>query len=527
MKKTLIVITLALNSMITSISFAGETDSILPFRLSGYEMSSSNNILNDFSLNLSYGVQIPLFISTPNYDDIYITENILQIPDHLKKGFSLVPRKQSVYSLSLFSYITEEKIQKKHYLKTALEITVSNIVLWAFDRYILDESWAYISWDTIAWNFERGPAWDIDSFSTNHFAHPYHGAVHHSIARRNGFNFFESTIWAFVGSFMWEFILEARGLHDNPPSANDLILNTLGGATFGETLFRIADLVIDESSSGVERALRESFAILINPAFVLRVFSGKSFKIGSPPEIHNFSLNLPFGVYRSSTNKLNFTIATNLEYKDYMKEDITQIKPYDWFTFECRIGFQDNSIRDKEIFTTGIIAGKKIKNGLVGLFGIYDYIDTHTVDKLSAVGVGPGYVTSTDSDSGLFFSSSGVLSLILGASTPSLEPEDYHFGKKHNTPYYFGPGMLGRLRVEVGKGGIGSIYTGYSQYWIHSIYTHANEFQSILSLEIKYDLSKKSQISLGYDYFLRSATLQEQHFSGKKNTARALYTLKF
>ena len=103
----------------------------------------------------------------------------------------------------------------------------------------------------------------------------------------------------------------------------------------------------------------------------------------------------------------------------------------------------------------------------------------------------------------------------------------WHFGMKVNDPYYCGPGMLGKVKLEFGKKDFGSIETGFSQYWVHSIYTDADEFLAILSLNIKCDLSEKSQISLGYDYYLRHASLQERYFTGAIPAVRALYIYKF
>jgi hypothetical protein len=62
---------------------------------------------------------------------------------------------------------------------------------------------------------------------------------------------------------------------------------------------------------------------------------------------------------------------------------------------------------------------------------------------------------------------------------------------------------------------------------VHSIYTDADEFLTILSLNIKYDLSAKSQICLGYDYYLRNASLQDRYFTGAKPAVRAMYIYKF
>jgi hypothetical protein len=503
-----------------------ETKEILFLSPKCLKLSFDYNI-NFQSLCLPDNIWKSTDLLEPYSTNTFIEDYNLQRPKDPIWMFSLAAKNPNTFSLKILPDIISKHKSKKNYSKTALEITGINVAIWAYDRYITKESWAYISLKSIIDNLKFGCTWDIDPFFTNHFMHPYHGALHYSLARANGFNLFESTIWAFFGSFMWEFFLETRGIHNNPPSRNDLLLNAFGGATFGEALFRTADLVVDESSGGFERALRESFAIIINPSFVLRLFSGEAFKTGNPPEKHYYSLNLPFGAYTSYDNKPNFMIAASLVYKDFFNKESSEINPYDWFTFDCRLGFRDYELHDKEIFSTGIIAGKKVKNGLAGLFGVFDYIDTYAAEKMSAVGVGPGLVTIYVSDSNLFFNTSGVLFLILGGSSPSIDVEHYHFGKRTNEPYYFGPGMLGKIKLELGKKGFGSIDAGISQYWVHSIYTQANEFLSIFSIYLKCDISNKSQISLGYDYYLRHATLQDQRFTGANPTMRALYVLKF
>jgi len=527
MKRIAIITILAIILINSSSLFAAATNDILLIQSPKYKKLSFDYKINSFSLLLSGDSIKSTDIIAPDSDGTFIPDDYSQ---KLKDGigqFSLGERDPYNFSLKINPEIILTPKNKKDYSKTAKEIMGINVTLWAFNWYIMKESWANISFRTISWNLKHGPTWDIDPFIANQLAHPYHGAIHYSVAKANGLNYLESTISAFLGSFMWEFFLESRGIHNNPPSTNDLMMNTLGGATLGEALFRIADLVVDESSVGFERVLRESLAFLINPAFGFRAFTGKVSKLRNSPEKHYYNLSLPFGAYRSSTNKPYFIIAANLEYKDFLKKENSEINPYDWFTFDCRIGLRDNALRHTEIFTTGIITGKKLKNGLAGLFGIFDYVETYAADKISAIGVGPGLVNFSSSDSDLFFNSSGVISLIIGGSSPSFDSEDYHFGKKFNDPYYFGPGMLGRIKLEFGKKGLGSIDTGFSQYWVHSIYTNANEFLGILSLSIKYDLSDKSQISLGYDYYLRHGMYQGERFAGAKPAARALYILKF
>ncbi len=436
--------------------------------------------------------------------------------------FSLAYNQASPFSLKTPQAVMRKHQIKKNYLRPALEITSINMTLWGFNRFVMNEDWANVTLDTILENLKIGPAWDIDTYITNHLGHPFHGAYHYSIARDNGLNFLESALFSTFGSFTWEYFFESIR-----PSTNDLILNTLGGITLGELLYRTAGLIIDDSSVGIERAIREFLALIVNPGYVHRFISGKAFRIGYPPEERFYSLKLPVGAYGTSMDNAWFVVAANLEYNDYLKKDLTLLSPYEWFSLDFRMGFQDYRARDQEIFTTGILAGRRVRNGVAGLFGVFDYINSHIMDRMSAIGVGPGIFVATDLDSDYYLNTTGMLTLILGGSSPSIDGSNGHFGTKLDDPYYFGPGMLGRFKFELGKKGLGSIHTGYSQYWVHSIFTSANEFLGILTLKLNCEVTDWSQISLGYDYYLRHATLYDERFSGAKPAVRALYILKF
>lgn len=519
----LVIILINISSLI-----GDETKCSYVFQLHKQKKFSFFPKIDSFSLLAADDTKGSTRTMQPNADYNFYIKRFPQITKDIIAQFSFEKKDLYAFSLKIPPDMFLISKNKKDYSKTAQEIAGMNATVWVFNRYFMKEAWTNISLKSILSNLKSGFTWDIDKYLTNQLGHPYHGALHYSSARANKLNYFESTICSFLGSIMWEFFLESEGTQYNRPSTNDLMMNTLGGMTLGELLFRTADLLVDESSRGLERVLRESLAFLINPAYGFRAFTGKAFKIGNPPKKHYYSLRFPFGAYRSSlNNKPSFLIAANLEYKDFLKKDLSKINPYDWFTLDCRLGFNNEGLRDKEIFTTGILTGKKLKNGLAGLFGIFDYIDTYAADKISAVGVGPGLVTMSSSDSGLFFNSSGVLSLIMGGSSPSFDVEYSHFGKRVNDPYYLGPGILGRINLELGNKNLGSIRTGFSQYWIHSILSHANEFLGILSCSLQCDLSRRSQISLGYDYYLRHATFEEQRFTGAKPTVRALYVLKF
>lgn len=141
---------------------------------------------------------------------------------------------------------------KKNFLRATGEVIGMNIGLWAFDRYALKGHYAYISFETIKENFKHGFEWDNDHLNTNMFAHPYNGSLFFNAGRSNGFNFWQSELFAIGGSAMWELFMECEY-----PSTNDIIATPIGGAALGEVFYRTSDMILDDRSSGCERVGRE------------------------------------------------------------------------------------------------------------------------------------------------------------------------------------------------------------------------------------------------------------------------------
>jgi hypothetical protein len=465
--------------------------------------------------------------NSPDVDRIFVLKLDSHVEAESVAAFNFGIDKHMVFSFNSKIRSEQNKENKKKYFKAAVEITSFSLAIWIFNRYVTNAKWAYISPDTWWTNIKSGLSWDRGPIWVNQLGHPFHGAIHYSIARSNNLNVLESSLFAVLASLQWEFFLESPIEQLNYPSRNDLIMNTLGSLTLGEILFRTSNFIIDESSVGFERVIREFLAFVVNPGNFFRVTSGDAFKVGNPPEKHYFSLKIPFGVYTTTSGKPAVMIALNLECEDHLKNDLFSLSPYEYFTINIKVGYQGRGFRDKEILTAGVFAGRKIKNGIAGLFGTFGYVDTLTLDRLATIGFGPGLVKTAEFDKDMYFRSSGILSLILGGASPSIDSPKVHFGTKVNAPYYFGPGLLGRVKLELGKLGLGSIEAGVSQCWIHSIYTGINEFRSILSLNLNCDITNKSQIRIGFGYYLRYASLQSERFKNSMHTFSALYILRF
>jgi hypothetical protein len=136
---------------------------------------------------------------------------------------------------------------------------LTQLIPWSFNHFVRDAEWASIS-PAVWWTNLQNPwQWDNNAFLNNQFSHPYHGSLYYNVGRTNGFNFWESSLWSFGGSFMWEIMGEQWA-----PAPNDLLNTGLGGITLGEMLFRASSLVLDNRATGFERTMREIGAFALD-----------------------------------------------------------------------------------------------------------------------------------------------------------------------------------------------------------------------------------------------------------------------
>lgn len=415
----------------------------------------------------------------------------------------------------------KKKEEKKNYFKATIGMLGTNLTIWTYDWYIRKWNWANISLDSISRNFKKGFIWDNNSFKCNQFEHPVHGAYNFTAGRISNLSFWESAPLSPVGSFVWEFMLE-----NNRPSTNDQMFSGFGGPLLGEPLFRIAkDLVIDESSSGIQRIFRETLAFVVNPVVgVDRLITGKSFKVKCDSEKHYYDLELPIGFYGR-----NFMVKVDLEYKDALEKNTNEMNPYDYFTFNFKAG---RGLKDKEVITIGILFGKRTRKGLFGVFGHFDYIDydDNIIARMSIIGLGPGLVANFKLSSDSYFNLFGIISGGFAGSSslfPSVygkdffteQGETYEFGRGGSS-YHLGPGIKANLGLEIEKENLGRVIFGFAQYWLSSIFLDTDEFFSILSLDLRYNLAKGIQLNTGVDYYLRNALYKDLHLTRTKAVLR-------
>lgn len=312
--------------------------------------------------------------------------------------------------------------RRKGYWQAAAEVTAINAGVQLFDRYALNADFAQTTIHTLRRNFTDGLVWDNDLFSTNMFAHPYHGSLYFNAARTNGLAFWESVPYALGGSLMWEFMGERE-----PPAINDLFATTCGGMALGEMTHRLSLTILDNHARGFGRFLREAAATVVNPIQGLhRILSGDAWRISHRNyRYHDFSQTpvdasvtmgwryladdgaLFRGIHAPYVN-LTLTYGSPVDGERHRT-------PYDFFDIEGNFAFGGGQTVINTLNIVGRLWSMPIldKKGMEGEFGLYqhyNYYDSKPVKDGSdltpyriseAAAFGPGFVLSLPQTGGL------------------------------------------------------------------------------------------------------------------------------
>ncbi len=423
---------------------------------------------------------------------------------------------------SFHSSLSYKKDVEKNYWLPAVEIIGLNFAVWGYHRYISGENWSDINWTSIKNNLKYGFEWDYDGYLINQFWHPYHGSNYYNAARSNGLGFWESAPYAFGGSLMWEYFME-----NERPSYNDIVNTPVTGIILGEISFRVTDLIIDESTIGFERFLREFSSTLIDPMKGFnRLIRGDMWKDGVKKENPDFHAVFSLGVHnvffseKLNNSKTYGSFRTDLIYGNQF--DVKSHKdPFDYFSLRTEINIAEND-NIVGIFASGVLWDGNIKlfNPSTNIIGLYKEVDIHinTVYKLSATSVSGQIINTIPLGSKISMQNYLGLSAILMGGTNSLYASEY--GKDYN----IGPGASGKVGINFSFDRSIDFYANYKRYWIHTLSgADGEEFVGLLNVGITRKLF--SDTSLGLDYLLYERYGEYKNFPDTKdsNSAMRLY----
>jgi hypothetical protein len=220
------------------------------------------------------------------------------------------------------------------------EAMLLNLFVNRMDAWAMGQSWAQTGPRSWSRNLRLGWEWDENAFTTNMFAHPYHGGLYFNAGRDNGLDFWQSAPLSFLGSATWEFFGETYR-----PSLNDFFMTSFGGVALGEVFHRVGASIRDNESHGGRRLFRELAALPVDPVGGLnRLIRGQWSAWGPNPPEHRpeafvvrvlSGLRLTGDTTRSQRLHSSATLLVDLAYGDPVIQPYR--KPFDAFTVRLQV----------------------------------------------------------------------------------------------------------------------------------------------------------------------------------------------
>ena len=182
-----------------------------------------------------------------NFPNVSNTDLVNPVPQGVVPLFSVSSRSLPEDSIDIgytivnttfedsFETDSSDKLTAVSPLLVLGEVLGFNGLIWAWDRYVLDKDYARTGPSYWKRNLKEGWEWDHNHWAINFYGHPYQGSVYYNIARGSGYGFYASLMFAALGSYTWEMFAETEY-----PSTNDLITTSIGGAVYGEVLYRLS-----------------------------------------------------------------------------------------------------------------------------------------------------------------------------------------------------------------------------------------------------------------------------------------------
>jgi hypothetical protein len=407
-----------------------------------------------------------------------------------------------------------------------------NILVWSFGQYVMDQesgAHSYINLDTMRDNLTYWFEWDPNHFSTNFFAHPYHGGLYYNAGRTNGLDFWASSFCAFGGSFMWEVFME-----NHRPSINDLAMTTTGGMFMGEMLFRFSNLVWDDSATGFNRVWREAVGLLLNPVGGFnRLIRGDMSTIRST---HNqIRAPVDFTLFWSGAISSGSSDAPD-EDEDIEDQEVSPSwelllmygeafrkgesrKPFDWFVLQWSARRTDQLYFS--IYAYSLLLGKEFgskenQNHMVGLFQHYDYIYNETI-RLGGTSFCPGFISQFHLSKTATLSILGHLGwLMMGASNNEYVVDD-------KRDYNYGTGITAKLDLSLNLQKYGTLILRWGHYTIFSLEgADGTDRLNLFQMRLRIPIWKGLGLGGVYTVYRRNS-----HYDNFPDVKQRLYQLNF
>ena len=353
------------------------------------------------------------------------------------------PRGTSVRQPLADSVITGDR----NFGRAAAGLMLVQLLPWSFNYFIVHEPTSRISFKSVGKNLKPG-SWDWDDgyFTTNQFAHPYHGGLYFNAFRSNGYSFGQSSLASFGGSLMWELVFETEA-----PAINDLVNTSAGGVIMGEMTHRIASRILKGEAYGIRRQGREVLATLVNPMLGLnRLVTGRWGKpiAGAQPDSSVVTIDAETGIRRIDTQHGDFlTKGVNSWFASfrlvYTTGDREEKKPFEDFMVYTEFADEDTtrySYRFNAMNIHGLLYGRGLLEQVPGrhqwsVSANYDYFNNKSF-FYGGQSVNANFTSYFEIRRGIRLDAGVGAGAVLLAAVP-----DDHADPDKNRDYNYGPGV--------------------------------------------------------------------------------------
>jgi hypothetical protein len=234
---------------------------------------------------------------------------------------------------------------------------------------------------------------------------------------------------------MWELAGETT-----TPALNDQLASGIAGTFLGESLFRMANLLIDRSHARVGFARGLLVFVTSPPTAANRVLFGQRFDAVMPTHDPAYDLRVQVGARGTLENtpgpSLNLgsseTIADLMvEYGLPGKAGYTYTRPFDYFRLDATAS---TATVVEKLTSHGVIVGRRYDSGeggggVWGVYGIYDYLAPQFF-RVSSTAVSAGTTFERWSSPSLLWQVTllGGVGYAAVQTINSANERDYHYG---------------------------------------------------------------------------------------------------
>ena len=417
----------------------------------------------------------------------------------------------------------------------ALNIVGQEVLLNLADNYLLNFDWARVGFKSWGSNLMAGAPWgngwiwDNTRFGNDMFLHPYTGANYFGAARASGYNFWESSVYTFGGSYLWKIFGE-----NGAPERNSLIYTTIGGMFGGEIMYRLSSNILDDRTSGLERIGRETLAGILSPGrFATRLFDGKLSHVTDQEVYKKEPLNITIftGAHIINNNSKffsgNLSELLNVQFDYGNPFERIDRNPYDFFKILTEVNIGEGRKIINDITGYGLLVGQNSNAGnfalLSGVFQNYDFWDNPTYE-LTTLGFGGGVVARMPLLTNASWYSVLHLDLVpFGGNNKAAGPDTTQIGD-----FNFGGGAEAKLESTLSFGDKASFKLVANYYWFHTyVGEPGNNFIAIIKPRVTVGIF--DNLSVGVEESIYSSVRDSPNFGTihSVNTEQKLFLILY